>query len=119
VSALSRHFGDLDIAEEAAAAAFTTAVERWPADGVPPNPGAWPTTTATRKAIDRIPVETPRAAAGPAQSDRPNTRMRSSASDGRHCTVIGRRAHDLRQTSHVLKCQAAACVWWLQAVCSS
>ena len=31
-----------------------TAVERWPADGVPPNPGAWLTTTANRKAIDRI-----------------------------------------------------------------
>ena len=30
------------------------AVERWPVDGVPPNPGAWLTTTANRKAIDRI-----------------------------------------------------------------
>ncbi|SNT49149.1 RNA polymerase sigma-70 factor, ECF subfamily [Streptosporangium subroseum] len=54
VAALTRRFGDLDIAEEAAAEAFTTAVERWPADGVPPNPGAWLTTTANRKAIDRI-----------------------------------------------------------------
>jgi RNA polymerase sigma-70 factor (ECF subfamily) len=54
VAALTRHFGDLDIAEEAAAEAFATAVERWPADGVPPNPGAWLTTTANRKAIDRI-----------------------------------------------------------------
>src|SRR5262249_46422716 len=45
---------DLDIAEEAAAAAFATAVERWPADGVPPNPGAWLTTTANHQAIDRI-----------------------------------------------------------------
>src|SRR5207342_2239056 len=43
-----------DIAEEAAAEAFATAVARWPADGVPPNPGAWLTTTACRKAIDRI-----------------------------------------------------------------
>src|SRR5688572_21555214 len=49
-----RRFGDLDIAEEAAAEAFVTAVERWPAGGVPPNPGAWLTTTANRKAIDRI-----------------------------------------------------------------
>jgi RNA polymerase sigma-70 factor (ECF subfamily) len=54
VAALTRRFGDLDIAEEAAAEAFATAVERWPLDGVPPNPGAWLTTTANRKAIDRI-----------------------------------------------------------------
>ncbi|WP_031165808.1 RNA polymerase sigma factor [Streptosporangium roseum] len=54
VAALTRRFGDLDIAEEAAAEVFATAVERWPADGVPPNPGAWLTTTANRKAIDRI-----------------------------------------------------------------
>src|SRR6266704_3603833 len=46
--ALTRRFGDLDIAEEAAAEAFATAVGRWPADGVPPNPGAWLTTTANR-----------------------------------------------------------------------
>lgn len=54
VAALTRRFGDLDIAEEAAADAFATAVERWPADGIPSNPGAWLTTTAKRKAIDRI-----------------------------------------------------------------
>ena len=54
VASLTRRFGDLDIAEEAAAEAFATAVERWPSDGVPPNPGAWLTTTANRKAIDRI-----------------------------------------------------------------
>jgi RNA polymerase sigma-70 factor (ECF subfamily) len=54
VAALTRRFGDLDIAEEAAAEAFAAAVERWPADGIPPNPGAWLTTTANRKAVDRI-----------------------------------------------------------------
>ena len=54
VAALTRRFGDLEIAEEAAAAAFATAVERWPSDGVPPNSGGWLTTTAKRKAIDRI-----------------------------------------------------------------
>ena len=54
VATLARRFGDLDIAEEMAAEAFATAVERWPADGVPPSPGAWLTTTADRKAIDRI-----------------------------------------------------------------
>lgn len=54
VAALTRRFGDLDAAEDAAAEAFATAVERWPRDGVPPNPGAWLTTTATRRAIDRL-----------------------------------------------------------------
>jgi RNA polymerase sigma-70 factor, ECF subfamily len=54
VASLTRRFGDLGIAEEAAAEAFATAVERWPANGVPPNPGAWLTTTANRKAIDRL-----------------------------------------------------------------
>lgn len=60
VAAVTRRFGDLDIAEEAAAEAFATAVERWPADGVPPNPGGWLTTTASRKAIDRIRRESKR-----------------------------------------------------------
>src|SRR6266699_5609782 len=54
VAALTRRFGDLDLAEDAAAEAFATAVQRWPADGVPPNPGAWLTTTANRRAIDRL-----------------------------------------------------------------
>ena len=54
IATLTRRFGDLDLAEEAAAEAFATAVERWPSDGVPPNPGAWLTTTANHKAIDRI-----------------------------------------------------------------
>jgi RNA polymerase sigma-70 factor (ECF subfamily) len=54
VATLAKRFGDLDVAEDAAAESFATAVERWPADGVPPNPGGWLTTTAIRKAIDRI-----------------------------------------------------------------
>ncbi|MBW9120437.1 sigma-70 family RNA polymerase sigma factor [Microbacterium trichothecenolyticum] len=54
VAGLTRRFGDLDLAEDAAAEAFVAAVERWPRDGVPPNPGAWLTTTAARKAIDRL-----------------------------------------------------------------
>ena len=54
VAGLTKRFGDLDIAEEAVADAFATAVERWPAEGVPPNPGAWLATTARRRAIDRI-----------------------------------------------------------------
>jgi len=60
VASLAWRFGDLDIAEDAAAEAFATAVARWPVDGVPPNPGAWLTTTANRKAIDRIRRESKR-----------------------------------------------------------
>lgn len=54
VAGLARRFGDLDLAEDAASEAYVAAVERWPRDGVPPNPGAWLTTTAARKAIDRL-----------------------------------------------------------------
>ncbi|WP_241981372.1 hypothetical protein [Cryobacterium algoritolerans] len=46
VAGLARRFGDLDVAEEAAAEAFATALERWPVEGIPANPGAWLTTTA-------------------------------------------------------------------------
>ena len=54
VATLARRFGDLDVAEEMAAEAFAVAVERWPVEGVPPNPGAWLTTTANRRGIDRL-----------------------------------------------------------------
>ena len=39
VATLAKRFGDLDTAEDAAAEAFATAAERWPEDGIPPNPG--------------------------------------------------------------------------------
>lgn len=54
VAGLARRFGDLDVAEEAAADAFVAALERWPRDGIPPNPAGWVTLTATRRAIDRV-----------------------------------------------------------------
>ena len=54
VASLARRFGDLDVAEDAAAEAFAVAVERWRRDGVPANPGGWLTTTATRRAVDRL-----------------------------------------------------------------
>nr|WP_156252467.1 RNA polymerase sigma factor [Pseudactinotalea terrae] len=60
VASLARRFGDLDIAEESSAEAFAIAVERWPVDGVPPNPGAWLTMTAGRRAIDRLRRESKR-----------------------------------------------------------
>jgi len=46
--------GDFDLAEEAVQDAFVVAIERWPLDGVPENPGAWITTTARNRAIDRL-----------------------------------------------------------------
>ena len=69
VAVLTRRFGDLDIAEEMAAEAFAVAVERWPTDGVPPNPGAWITTTANRRAIDRLRRESRRERQAEAGSD--------------------------------------------------
>jgi RNA polymerase sigma-70 factor (ECF subfamily) len=54
VAAMTARFGDLGLAEEATADAFAVAVERWPQEGVPPNPGGWITTTASRRAIDRL-----------------------------------------------------------------
>ena len=46
--------GDFDLAEEAVQEAFIVALERWPRGGVPGNPGAWITSVARNKAIDRI-----------------------------------------------------------------
>ena len=60
VATLVRLFGDIDIAEEAVQDAFAVAVERWPETGVPPNPGAWITTTARNRAIDRLRRESTR-----------------------------------------------------------
>ena len=53
-SILIRVLGDFELAEDAVQDAFTTALERWPRDGVPRNPGAWIVTTARNRAIDRI-----------------------------------------------------------------
>ncbi len=54
IATLVRRFGDIDIAEEAAGEALLVALERWPREGVPPNPGGWLTTTAGNRAIDRL-----------------------------------------------------------------
>jgi RNA polymerase sigma-70 factor, ECF subfamily len=54
VATLVRLFGDIDIAEEAVQEAFVVATQRWPESGLPPNPGAWITTTARNRAIDRL-----------------------------------------------------------------
>jgi RNA polymerase sigma-70 factor (ECF subfamily) len=54
LATLIRHVGDIGLAEDALQDAFASAVATWPSDGVPDNPGAWITTTARRKAIDRL-----------------------------------------------------------------
>jgi RNA polymerase sigma-70 factor (ECF subfamily) len=54
VATLIRVTGDWDLAEECAQDAFASALERWPRDGVPRTPGAWLTTTARNRAMDRL-----------------------------------------------------------------
>ncbi len=62
VATLVRLLGDIELAEEAVADAFTVAVERWRSDGLPANPGGWIVTTAKRRAIDRLRRESSREA---------------------------------------------------------
>ena len=54
VATLIRVTGDWDLAEECAQEAFAIALKNWPDTGVPRNPGAWLTTTARNRAIDRL-----------------------------------------------------------------
>jgi RNA polymerase sigma-70 factor, ECF subfamily len=54
VATLIGVFGDIDLAEDAVQEAFAVALHRWPADGLPPNPGGWITTTARHRALDRL-----------------------------------------------------------------
>jgi RNA polymerase sigma-70 factor, ECF subfamily len=72
---LIRVLGDIDLAEDAVAEAFATAAERWPTEGVPPNPGGWITTTARNRAIDRL--------------------RRESTRDARHLAAHRLRTHDM------------------------
>jgi len=54
VAGLVRFLGDFDLAEELVQEALVSALETWPISGIPDNPAAWLTTTARRKAIDRL-----------------------------------------------------------------
>lgn len=54
IAALTRMLRDLALAEELAQDALVAAIETWPADGVPDNPGAWLMATAKRRAIDQL-----------------------------------------------------------------
>lgn len=54
VATLIRRFGDWDLAEECTQDAVAEALQRWPVDGVPHRPGAWLTTVAGNRALDRL-----------------------------------------------------------------
>jgi RNA polymerase sigma-70 factor (ECF subfamily) len=54
VATLIGHFGDFELAEEAAQEAFVAAVDQWRTDGIPEFPRAWIVQTAKFKAIDRL-----------------------------------------------------------------
>jgi RNA polymerase sigma-70 factor (ECF subfamily) len=54
LATLIREVGDFDLAEDVVQDAVTAALETWPGRGIPANPGAWLTTTARRRAIDRV-----------------------------------------------------------------
>ena len=53
IGGLTHMIGDIGLAEEFAQDAVVAALEQWPRSGVPPNPGAWLTLTAKRRAFDR------------------------------------------------------------------
>ena len=81
VAVLVRQFGDIDVAEEAVQDAFTVAVQRWPAAGLPPSPAGWIITTARNRAIDRLRREASReerhAQAVLLQADRESVRAKT------------------------------------------
>jgi RNA polymerase sigma-70 factor, ECF subfamily len=85
VATLIRVLGDFDLAEEAVQEAFVVAVERWPVAGVPDRPGAWITTTARNRAIDRLRRERGlaerRAALALLEAARQETEMHTIADD--------------------------------------
>ncbi len=54
LATLIRTTGDWDLSEECAQDAFVQALQRWPGDGIPSRPGAWLTTVARNRALDRL-----------------------------------------------------------------
>jgi RNA polymerase sigma-70 factor (ECF subfamily) len=54
VAAVIGFCGDIDLAQDVVQEAYTVALRKWPQDGLPPNPGGWITTTARKRAIDRL-----------------------------------------------------------------
>ena len=54
IAGLARLVGDVGLAEDLAQDALVAALEQWPTEGVPQNPGAWLMTTAKRRGIDQL-----------------------------------------------------------------
>lgn len=54
LGSLVRLCGDIELAEDALGEAFREALERWPREGVPPNPAGWVSVTARNRAIDTL-----------------------------------------------------------------
>ena len=54
IAGLTRFVGDVGMAEELAQDALVIALEQWPRDGVPDNPGAWLMATAKHRAVDQL-----------------------------------------------------------------
>src|SRR4051794_32861876 len=54
LATLIRVTGDWELAEECTQDAFATALDTWPRDGIPRSPGAWLTTAARNRAMDRL-----------------------------------------------------------------
>ena len=85
LATVARRLGDLQLAEDAVQEAFAAATVRWAADGVPERPGAWLSTTAWRKAVDRL------------RRDRfPVTRQRSDTEPGSTPPAVEPAAIDAR-----------------------
>ena len=94
VGGLARRVGDLDLAEELAQEALVEALQQWPPDGTPRNPGAWLMAVAKRRAVDRfrrdrtLAAKYARLGVDPDGGD-PATRSTTSTSTVRRSTTTG------------------------------
>jgi len=99
IATLIRRFGDSDLAEDAVGDAVVAAVRLRPDNGVPPNPGGWLTTTATRRAIDRIRRE----------SDREGKELSGDPPAGSPSPTPGRASWTAGTTGTTARCRTTGC----------
>ena len=85
LATLARLLGDVGAAEDAVQEAFVEALRTWPARGVPDRPGAWITTTARNRALDRVRREARRPDREAAAGARPRRRARTPR---HHCRSL-------------------------------